>query len=87
MKKLLYVVLVVTLALFGLTFSYRNHQTIAIDYYFGVDFQMELSLLLFLTFALGLLAGYLATLLGALNARRKRSRARRQTRTLQSAGS
>lgn len=84
MKKLLYVTLVVVVSLFGLTFSYKNHQRVEIDYYFGVDFQMDLALLLFLTFALGLTAGALATALGALNARRKRARAKRQPNTLPS---
>ena len=58
MKKLFYVVLVVVVALFGLTFSYKNHQVIEVDYYFGLHFQGQLPLLLFITFALGLLAGY-----------------------------
>ena len=79
MKKLLYVVLVVVVALFGLTFSYKNHQVIEVDYYFGLHFQGQLPLLLFITFALGLLAGYGVALLNGLNARRKWSKARSQT--------
>ena len=75
MKKLLYVVLVVVVALFGLTFSYKNHQVIEVDYYFGLHFQGQLPLLLFITFALGLLAGYVTALLRGLNARRKWSKA------------
>ena len=82
MKKLLYVALIAVIALFGLTFSYKNHQTIDIDYYFGIDFQVELPLLLFITFALGLLVGYLVTLFNAFKTRRKLSRAKREIRTL-----
>ncbi|MGI9310314.1 MAG: lipopolysaccharide assembly protein LapA domain-containing protein [bacterium] len=78
MKKGLYVLLVAALALFGLTFSYKNHQIVAIDYYFGLRFQTELVLLLFAVFAAGLAFGYLAALPGALNARRKRRRAERE---------
>ena len=79
MKKLFYVVLIVVVALFGLTFSYKNHQVIEVDYYFGLHFQGQLPLLLFITFALGLLAGYGVALLHGLNARRKWSKARSQT--------
>lgn len=85
MKKALYVVFVAVVALFGLTFSYRNQRTVGIDYYFGVDFQVQLPLLLFITFALGLVVGCLATLPGVLGARRKLSRAQRQARALQRA--
>ncbi len=85
MKKLLYVVFIVAVALFGLTFSYKNHRRIEIDYYFGIHFQTDLSLLLFGVFALGLLVGCLAALLGAFTARRRLSRAKREIRALQNA--
>lgn len=74
MKKLLYVVLIVVVALFGLTFSYKNHQPVEVNYYFGLHFQGQLPLLLFITFALGLLVGYVTALLGRFNARRKVSK-------------
>lgn len=60
MKKLFYVLLIAVVAVFGLTFSYKNYQTVEINYYFGLHFQGRLPLLLFITFSLGLLAGYLA---------------------------
>lgn len=85
MKKTLYAGLVVVVALFGLTFSYKNHHTIEIDYYFGIHFQAVLSLLLFAAFALGLLIGCLATLRHVLTARRKLARAKRDLHELQGA--
>ena len=85
MKKLLYVILIVLIVLFGLTFTYKNHQTIELNYYFDLSFQVELSLLLFITFALGLMVGYLATLLNAFNTRRKLSKAKRDIRALERA--
>ncbi len=87
MRKLLYAVVIVLIALFGLTFSYKNHQIIEIDYYFGIHFQGGLSLLLFITFALGLLVGCLAMLSGALSVGRKLSQAQRQLRAQQRAAS
>lgn len=71
MKKLSYVVLIVVVALFGLTFSYKNHQPVEINYYFGLHFQGQLPVLLFITFALGLLAGYLVALVRGFSARRR----------------
>ena len=71
MKKLIYTLLIVVVALFGLTFSYKNHQPVEINYYFGLHFQGQLPLLLFLTFALGLLAGYLIALFYRLSSRLK----------------
>ena len=71
MKKLIYVVLIVAVALFGLTFSYKNHQFVELNYYFGLHFQGRLPLLLLITFALGLLVGYIAALFHGFNARRK----------------
>lgn len=85
MRKFFYVVFVAAVALFGLTFSYRNHQAVAIDYYFGVDWEVQLPLLLFVTFAAGLVIGCLATLPRVFAARRRLSKARRASKTLQRA--
>ena len=74
MKKLIYTVIIVVVALFGLTFSYKNYQPVEINYYFGLNFHGQLPLLLFLTFSLGLLAGYLIALFHRLTARRKSAR-------------
>ncbi|MDD9812584.1 MAG: LapA family protein [Gammaproteobacteria bacterium] len=82
MRKFIYVLFVAVVALFGLTFSFRNHQRIGIDYYFGVDFEVQLPLLLFVTFALGLLVGCLATLPRVFGARRQLNKARRESRAL-----
>lgn len=83
MKKWLYCVLIVVAVLFGLTFSYKNHQIITINYYFGVDFQIELSLLIFIIFCLGVLIGYVAMLFSAIRTHRKLLHAKKQIRTLQ----
>jgi uncharacterized integral membrane protein len=83
MKKLFYVIFIVVIALIGLTFTYKNHQTIHLQYYFGVDVNVELTVLLFITFVLGLLAGYLATVFSTVRTRRKLSRARKEIDTLE----
>lgn len=80
MRKFVNVVFVAAVALFGLTFSYRNHQSVRLDYYFGVDFEVQLPLLLFVTFALGLVIGCLATLPRVFAARRRLNKARRQSK-------
>ncbi len=85
MKKLLYVISIVLIVLFGLTFTYKNRQTIELNYYFDLNIQVELSLLLFFTFALGLMVGYLATLLNTFNTRRKLKKAKRDIRALERA--
>jgi len=86
MRKFMYVAFVAALALFGLTFSYRNYQTVRLDYYFGVDFTVHLPLLLLITFALGLALGCLATWPRVWRARRRRANAGRESRALQRAG-
>lgn len=83
MKRFLYSLLVVLVVLIGLTFSYKNSQDVLIQYYFGIRLMVKLPLLLLLTFALGLLVGYLLTMFGTLDAKRKLFRANRQLRALQ----
>lgn len=79
MKKLFYVVFILLLALFGLTFSFHNRQTIAIQYY-AVEFQVELAPLLLVTFAGGLAVGYAATWMRAFKVRRRLLRRMRELR-------
>jgi len=81
MRKFFYVVFVFVVALFGLTFSYRNHQTVRLDYYFGLGWEVQLPLLLFVTFALGLALGCLATLPRVFAARRRFAKAKRASKS------
>lgn len=74
MKKIFTAALVAAAALFGLTFGYKNHQRVEINYYFGVHFEADLALLLFSVFALSLLTGYAAGSLRAFRARRRREK-------------
>ncbi|MGR3983819.1 MAG: LapA family protein [Gammaproteobacteria bacterium] len=83
MKKFFHVAFVALVAVFGMTFAYKNHQAVSIDYYFGVRFETELSLLLFAVFALSLLAGYFAGSLRALGARRQLAKIKRELRIAQ----
>ena len=66
--------MVVVVGLFGLTFAYKNHQIVTIAYYYGVDFQIALPLLLIVIFALGLSVGYLICTVKSVISRRKKSR-------------
>lgn len=59
MKKFAYSFFISAVALFGMTFSYKNRQEVAVQYYFGVDWRAELPLMLFAAFACGVLLGWL----------------------------
>ena len=74
MKRLCYAALIIATAVFGLTFSYQNHRPIEIAY-FATGVTTDLSLLLFATFAGGLIIGYAIKTIGdAVNRMRARSK-------------
>ncbi|MDA7961580.1 MAG: LapA family protein [Gammaproteobacteria bacterium] len=83
MKRLFYVAFAALVALFGITFAYKNHQAVSIRYYFGVHFDADLALLLFAVFALSLLAGYAAASLRGLGDRRQLAKIKRELRIAQ----
>lgn len=66
MKRLFYVLCITVVALFGLTFAYKNHQIVDISYYFGWQFSTSLPALLLCTIALGVVFGYV---LGVVHAK------------------
>ena len=58
---------------FGLTFVYRNQQVVIVDYYgsqsWGFSWEIQLSLLIIVTFMVGMVVGYLFNALSNLRLR------------------
>lgn len=75
MRKLLYVLLISIVMVFGLTFVYKNQQMVTLDYYgsqpWGFSWEVQLSLLIITTFIVGLVVGYLFSTLANLRLRSK----------------
>jgi uncharacterized integral membrane protein len=64
MKKLLYAVIFLVIFVLGLTFAVRNPDTVHINYYFGIDVELPLTILLLCSLGVGVLIGYLTALTG-----------------------
>ncbi len=77
MKKLLYAVIFLVVFVVGLTFAAKNPQDVVISYYFGVDLELPLTVVLFGTLVAGVLIGYMFSLAGSYR-RYRRRRARRE---------
>lgn len=75
MRKLIYVLIVSLVMIFGLTFVYKNQQMVTLDYYgshpWGFSWEVQLSLLIIATFIAGLIIGYLFSTLSNLRLRSK----------------
>lgn len=72
MKRLFYVVAFLVVFVLGLTFAARNPQSVTIDYYFGINVDLPLTIVLLISFVTGVVIGFLA----ALGSRYKRHRRR-----------
>lgn len=87
MRKLLYVLLVSIIMVFGLTFVYKNQQMVTLDYYgsqpWGFSWEVQLSLLIITTFIVGLAVGYLFSTLSNLRLRRKLMSANRKLKKVE----
>lgn len=62
MKRAFYVLLAIVVLLAGIGFALQNKQYVEINYYFGLRWNGPLSLGLLTAFALGAIAGWLASL-------------------------
>jgi len=72
-KTIFYLILFFFILFFGLTFSAQNPQVISIRYYFGFQIDIPLVVLLLGSLALGILIGWLSSILGKLFKHRKTS--------------
>ncbi len=86
MRKLLYVLLISAVMVFGLTFVYKNQQMVTLDYYgtqsWGFSWEVQLSLLIIATFIIGLLVGFGFSTLSNLRLRSKLMSANRKLKNL-----
>ena len=83
MKRLFYLVLAVVVLLVGVTFTYKNSQTVELDYYFGIHWLSPLSFMLLTTLTVGIALGFLASLGMLGRMQRQLLQARRETRQLE----
>ncbi|MGI9316804.1 MAG: LapA family protein [bacterium] len=83
MKKLLYVIVILVFFLFGLSIFYNNPQNVELKYYMGWHIELPLTVVLLITFGLGVIVGYFASLLKSLKLRRRLSKANKVIQTLE----
>ncbi len=77
MKKLFFALVFLAVFVFGLTFAARNPQVVGIEYYFGIDVELPLTLLLLGSLVCGVVIGFVASLASGYRRRRRRQRAER----------
>lgn len=78
MKKLFYLLLFLLIALFAVTINLKNPQTVQLSYYFNVQWEGPLVLVLTATFLLGLLFGWLLMSVSVLKTKRLVGKTKRQ---------
>jgi len=78
MKRVFYLLLGLAVMVLGLTFAYRNPQTVTINYHFGLNWEGPVSLILLGAFALGVALGLVASLALVLRIRGELKRARHE---------
>jgi len=78
MKAFLYLLLALVVLVFGISFALQNPSSVKVTYYFGLDWEGSLSVLLVITLAVGAVLGVLFTLGWVIKAKRQAARARRE---------
>lgn len=78
MKRFIYLVLFLLLAIIALTINIKNPQSVQLDYYFGLQWQGPLVLVLTATFILGLFIGWLLMMLSVVKNKRVAGKTKRQ---------
>ncbi len=88
MRKLVYVLIIAIVMVFGLTFVYNNHDLVKVDYYgdqaWGFSWEGRIALLIVGTFVSGLVIGYLFSLLSNLRLRGKLMSSNRKLKKVES---
>ncbi len=83
MRRLFYLLLILILLVFGISFSLKNPQVVSIDYYFGIAWSGRMSWLLLVVLAVGACLGVLLTSSWALRSKRQLSKAKREVRKME----
>ncbi len=83
MKRILYFLLAIVVLFFGLSFAVKNAQMVKLEYYFGLQWESPLSLMLLTVFSLGAGFGFLASLGMVIRMQRQLTQARREMRKIE----
>lgn len=83
MKRIIYTILAILVLLIGIAFAIQNKQTVDLNYYFGLKWSGPLSLALLTSFAIGVVAGYLASLRMVVRMQRQLVQARKEIRHIE----
>jgi len=80
MKKLFYIILLIVFFVLAFTFAQKNQQLADINYYAGLAVQAPMYVIIIATFSLGMLAGYLISLVARMRTRAEMKKAQRQAK-------
>ena len=80
MKKYFYGVIALIVLIFGFTITLQNRHPVDFNYYFGLHWHTALAWILFAAFAIGAVAGFLASLRMLIRMQRQLVRARKELR-------
>ena len=83
MKRIFYTILAILVLLIGIAFAIQNRQMVELNYYFGLKWSGPLSLALLTAFAIGVVAGYLASLRMVVRMQRQLVQARKEIRQIE----
>jgi len=85
MKRGFYLILGSIVVFFGVTFALKNPQTTEINYYFGLDLSVSVSVLLIIIFIAGVLIGFLAGLMKLFRVRGELNKVRKEKQVAEKA--
>ena len=83
MKRIVYTTLAIIVLLVGIAFAIQNRQVIELNYYFGLKWSGPLSLALLTSLAIGVVAGYLASLRMVVRMQRQLVQSRKEIRQIE----
>ena len=83
MKRLFYLLLILILLVFGISFSLKNPEPVSISYYFGLGWSGPMSWLMLVVLAIGCLLGVLLTFTWALRSKRRLSKLKKEIRKME----
>lgn len=83
MKRVVYLILALLVLFFGLSFAYKNSETVALNYYLGLHWATPLSLMVVIIFSLGVVFGFIASLGMVVRLQRQLGHARKEIRQIE----
>ncbi len=84
MKKLFYVLLIGAIILLAVPFVYLNQQVVDLNYYMGLHWEGQLSILLAATWIFGAVVGYLMSVWSSFKLRGKLFKTKRELKKVES---